>query len=136
MRDIVVMGAGGLAREVMALLADLNRQRAVWNLVGFIERDESLTGRSVGQSVVLGSAAWLRRRQCETNVVFAIGTPEAITRAHSEIADLPWLRYPNLVHPTVTMDRDRVSIGEGNVVCAGNILTTDIAIGSYNVLNP
>ncbi|MBN1640935.1 MAG: transferase, partial [Anaerolineae bacterium] len=135
MRDIVVMGAGGTAREVAALLRALNRRSPEWNVLGYVERDASRTGSLVADLPVLGSAQWLHERESETSVAFAIGTPAFIVRAHAEVADLPYLDYPNLIHPTVVMDEGRIRMGVGNVICAGNILTTDIAVGSFNYLN-
>ena len=32
-------------------------------------------------------------------------------------------------------DWEQIKIGEGNIICAGNIFTTDIEIGSFNVFN-
>ncbi len=45
------------------------------------------------------------------------------------------LIFPNLIHPNVIGDWDRINLGIGNIICSGNIFTTDIGIGSYNIFN-
>lgn len=37
MKNIVILGAGGFAREVAWLIEEINNKNAEWNLLGFIE---------------------------------------------------------------------------------------------------
>lgn len=135
MKEIVIVGAGGLAREVATVVKDINCQKEKWRILGYIDKDESQVGAMKGGLPILGSARWLTERKGETFVAFGIGTPGIIAQAYAEVSDLPHLRFPNLVHPTVVMDSERIEMGQGNVFCAGNILTTDIKIGSFNYFN-
>jgi serine acetyltransferase len=45
------------------------------------------------------------------------------------------LRFATLVHPGVLFDDATVAIGPGSMVCAGNILTTNITIGAHVIVN-
>ena len=42
--------------------------------------------------------------------------------------------FPNLVDPSVLMS-ERITFGEGNIICAGNILTVNIQVGNFNIIN-
>ena len=42
---------------------------------------------------------------------------------------------PPLVHPTVRLDPESVSIGDGTVICPGCTLTTDIEVGRHAQIN-
>ena len=37
LKPLVIMGAGGLGREVAWLVADINRQKREWDFVGFVD---------------------------------------------------------------------------------------------------
>jgi FlaA1/EpsC-like NDP-sugar epimerase len=76
MEDIVILGAGGLAREVAFLIEDINRDNPKYNLLGFIVRDDNLKGRMVGKYSVIGNEEWLADK--ELNVVIGIGNPRIV----------------------------------------------------------
>ena len=39
-KDIVIIGSGGLAKEVALLIEEVNKKEEVWNFLGFIDKDE------------------------------------------------------------------------------------------------
>ena len=43
--------------------------------------------------------------------------------------------FPTLIDPSVIMDDKNIVIGQGAVICAGTILTTDIKIGEFVHIN-
>lgn len=133
MNDIVIFGSGGLAREVAFLIEEINRASAQWNILGFVEHDPERVGQEVGKYRVYCSEEEL----LDKNVAAAIGigTPATIHKIASRFAAQPNIEFPNLIHPNVVRDESRVSLGRGNILCAGTILTTDIAIGSFNFFN-
>jgi len=47
----------------------------------------------------------------------------------------PILSFPNVIDPSVDLDRDLVSLGQGNVVHRGVLMTCGIAIGDFNLFN-
>jgi sugar O-acyltransferase (sialic acid O-acetyltransferase NeuD family) len=129
--DLAIFGASGFAREVATWA-----ERATWNgsgfrLIGFID-DVSPGGQLRGRPVVtLGEMAKAKRPA----VVVAVGDPalrETLVQA-AESAGLPVA--PPLVHPSVQYDEDHVTLGDGTVICAGGILTTDIRVGSHVQIN-
>jgi sugar O-acyltransferase (sialic acid O-acetyltransferase NeuD family) len=134
MKPIVIVGAGGFAREVAYLIDDINAERREWELLGYIDSVEA-PGTPIGASAVLGDDGFLQQASAALDVVIGIGSPEAIRRIAAKIAPHSKLSYPNLIHPTVRLHTGRVRFGRGNIVCAGNIFTTDITVGSFNIVN-
>ena len=133
MQDIVVLGSGGLAREVAWLIEQINLSSARWRILGFSDVDPSKRGSVVGkwrvgfadeEVAVMGVA-----------VAVGVGNPSVLLKLMEQFGSLPADLLPNLVHPSVLSDQERISMGVGNVICAGNILTTDIRIGSFNIFN-
>lgn len=113
MENIVVLGAGGFAREVKWLINDIGD----YKFLGFIDKYDPIP-EIVGLCAVIG-----------------IGSPRIISNVSDEILKIKYLKFPNLVHPSVMYDKQNINLGKGNIICARNILTTDIRIGSFNILN-
>lgn len=135
MEDIVIVGAGGFAREVAWVIKDINSDKMTWNFLGYIESDACQIGRPCGDSTVIGDDQWLLDYRKELNVVIAMGNLKTLDRIRQNLVKKPNLRFPNLIHPSTIWDRKRIQIEVGNVICANNIFTTDIRIGSFNLFN-
>ena len=46
-----------------------------------------------------------------------------------------YLNFPSLIHPNVLIGSDEVIIGNGCIICASNIITVNISIGNFVILN-
>ena len=72
-KDIVIIGAGGFGREIAWLIEDINKVKNEWNIVGFVDDDESVQGKDINGYKVIGNINWLKEQ--ELFVVNAIGNP-------------------------------------------------------------
>lgn len=133
MKDLIIFGAGGLAREVGCLVLAINEVEGAWSLLGYVDCDSGSVGYEVGRYRVICTED--EALAMDVAAVIAIGNPVAIRRVAEKVRSSALLVFPNLVHPCTVLDRERVAFGGGNIVCAGNILTTDIRVGWFNVLN-
>lgn len=131
MKDIVIIGAGGFGREVAWLIEDINKTSTEWNLVGFVDDNDSIQGTEINGYNVIGNVEWLKHQ--EFYVVNAIGDP-IIKKKVMKILEDSKNTYPVLIHPSVICS-DRVVIGEGAIICAGNIITVNIKIGKHAIIN-
>ena len=132
MKDIVIVGSGGFAKEVAFLIDEINKVEQRWNILGFVDNKE---GGYNGKYKIIGNDDWLIHLKKKIAVVFAIGTPQLAERIQKNISVNKYAYYPNLIHPNVIGDWQRIKIGKGNVICASNIFTTDIKIGDFNIIN-
>jgi len=132
MKDIVIIGSGGFAKEVAFLIDEINRNKKEWNLLGFIDEK---TGEYNGKYKIINNDSWLEKIDEEIFIVFGIGNPALIKKLFSKFNKNLNIKFPNLIHPNVIGDWERIKIGVGNIICAGNIFTTDIKIGSFNIFN-
>lgn len=131
MKDIVIIGAGGFGREVAWLIEDINRAKEEWNIIGFVDdnvnaKDENLNGYNL-----VGDTDWLNDQSYY--VVSAIGTPSVNKKIMNKLANSD-NRYATLIHPSVICS-DTSSIGEGSIICAGNIITVNATIGKHVIIN-
>ncbi|GAM16231.1 acetyltransferase [Mesobacillus selenatarsenatis] len=131
MKDIVIIGAGGFGREVVWLIEEINKVKLKWNILGFVDDNEELQGTEVNGYKVVGNIEWLNKQ--ELNVVSAIGDPIIKKKVIGRLKGSK-NTYPVIIHPSVIYS-DRVTLGEGSIVCAANILTTDIKIGEHVIIN-
>jgi len=131
MKDIVIIGAGGFGREVAWLIEDINKVNEQWNIVGFVDDNESIQGTDINGYKVVGNIEWLKSQKL--NVVNAIGDPIVKKKVIGRLKDSENM-YPVLIHPSVIYSR-QASFGEGSIVCAANIITTNIEIGKHVIIN-
>ncbi|BAL22704.1 acetyltransferase [Azoarcus sp. KH32C] len=133
-RQLVIYGAGGFGREVLQVVRDINGARpGTWDVVGFA-LDEQFVSASLVQGLpVVGSVDWLARNP-QVEVVIAIGAPAARCRIARRIAQEVGNRFATLVHPRAWLGQN-VQVGEGSVICAGALVTTDISIASHVHVN-
>src|SRR5262245_21807285 len=132
MQDLVIVGVGGMAREVSSLVADTNADGRIWNRLGFLD-DGDVPSGSVHDMPVLGGRDWLTGRR----VAVAIGIGASVSRARfvqSLSETEPQLEYPRLVHPGSVIGK-RVTLGEGCFVGAGTVMTSDLIVGRHVIVN-
>lgn len=137
MKEIIILGAGGFAKEVAFLIEDINRAQTQpeWNILGYIDSDPENQGKHNGKHPIIGDEDYLVAYEKEIWAVIGIGNPATIREVYEKLCHCDHIRFPNLIHPGVVADFERMEWGEGNIVCAGNIFTTDIVVGSRNVFN-
>lgn len=128
MNDIVIIGAGGFAKEVKFLIKEINSKNKIWNFLGYIANDNNL-------AEVIGNDEWLLTTERKIYCVIAVGSPKLLKSIYFKLRENKNIFFPNLIHPGVIMDKDTVTMEEGNIICAGNIFTSDIQIGSFNIFN-
>jgi len=137
MKRIVVIGAGGMAREVKSLISEINRGTPEWHFMGYVVSDlNALTDRD-SRDEVLGDYCWLREHATEIDAVtIGIGTPAARLKVRNEIQQvLPKVEFPVLVHPTAYLDFETARIGQGALICAGVVGTLNIVLEPFALCN-
>ena len=134
LKKIAVFGAGGFGMEVAMLIQQINAVRPEWEIIGFFDDGEP-AGKLVNGYPVLGGINELHQWPSELYLTLALGMPKAKKAVHQKIGNENIL-FPVLIHPSAIIgDSKYVSIGEGTIVCAGNIVTTNIVIGRHVILN-
>ncbi|KJS85439.1 MAG: transferase [Peptococcaceae bacterium BICA1-8] len=131
MKDIVIIGAGGFGREVAWLIEEINAIEQQWDLLGFIDDNLEIQGEKINGYKVIGTIEWLKSQSL--NVIVAIGDPLAKKNALDILIDSK-NSYPVLIHPSV-IKSELVELGEGCIVCAGNIMTVNIQLGRHVIVN-
>jgi sugar O-acyltransferase (sialic acid O-acetyltransferase NeuD family) len=137
MKRIAIIGAGGFAREVAWLIEDIsaatNPEDSGYATVGFLVSDASRLGSS--DSPILGDFSWLESNRVDA-LAMGIGTPAVRLKLAEELKGrFPHIAWPALVHPSVKWQRRTMHVGEGVIICAGNIATVNVRFEPFCVVN-
>ena len=136
MRDLLIAGAGGLARETASAVAAVNAVTPTWRPLGFLDDDPALHGTAVCGLPVLGPLDAVADRP-DAAVVLCIANPRnpAVRGLVTARLALPAERYATVVHPSVSVGAGCV-VGPGSVLLAQTVLTADVTVGAHVVVMP
>lgn len=113
-----LIGYGGFAREI--------KYQMNYDFIFFVDDSYWVKGDSNLQPLSTFDPN-------EYEVLVAIGNPldryNVVNRLPKET------KYFSFIHPSAIILDDNIKIGEGSIVCAGSILTTNIRIGCHAQLN-
>jgi sugar O-acyltransferase (sialic acid O-acetyltransferase NeuD family) len=127
-QTLLVFGAGGSGREVAWLAEQAWGDRVRVRFV--VDDPRYLVPFVNGRELMLLSDV---TPDSTARFVVALGDSAARRRVAEAMAELG-ARATTIVHPRVEMSR-WVDIGEGSIVCAGTVVTTNVQIGRHVQIN-
>lgn len=131
-KPIVILGAGGFAREVADLLAELDTA-GDWEVLGFVDRDSSRKGEILNGLPILGGAGDLKPHD---GLYAVAGSGDIIPRRRqvTQIEELGLVPAAALIHSHAVVSPS-ASVGAGAIVCAHTVVTANSRIGGHSVVN-
>jgi len=130
--EIAIYGAGGFAREVAWLIESCNISDEVYRIVCLIDDNKANQGKTLNTIPVIGLDA-ARQKFPDARVVGGVGTP-LVRQRLAEKAAAAGFEFETIIHPRVERSR-WIEVGLGTIICAGNILTTNITLGQHVHVN-
>ena len=137
LKNIVIIGAGGMAREVRWLIEDINREKKVFHFLGYIVSDLKKVGKLDSKDSILGDYSWFKvNGLSQINVAIGIGNPQNRLEVVKELSLLRKnIIYPNLIHPSAVYDKNSIKLGKGIIICANTVLTVNVIIQDFVFIN-
>jgi len=129
MKDLIIIGAGGFAREVAWLVEEINLVSPTWNLLGFYDEKGHLD-KELNHYRLFGSDDIDKNKN--SYCVIAIGDSEARKNVAERYAKE--FKFATLIHPDISISNTNI-IGQGTIICKGTILTVNINIGEHVIIN-
>ncbi|MGI6649741.1 MAG: acetyltransferase [Bacillota bacterium] len=131
MKDLIIVGAGALGRELLQWIKDINRIQAKWVIKGFInDNPNALDGLACDYSIIGSIQAWQPK---ETEVfACAIANPSAKEKVVNLLKS-KGASFETIIHPTAVIG-DHNAIGEGVVVYPYACITVNTKIGDFVTL--
>lgn len=131
-RPLLLVGAGGLARETLAAC----RTIGTWDVLGMLDDNPQRHGELVDGVAVLGpSEAVHDYPDAQVVICTASSGNQASRRTISHRLDLPDERYATIVHPMASV-APGVELGNGSVLLAFTVITAPQRVGRHVVLMP
>lgn len=134
MKDLIIFGASGFGREVAWLVERINKVSPTWNLIGFIDDDDTIQGSIINGYRVLGKTNDVDKYP-DAFFVCAVGSSRVREHIVNNLKAVnPKIKFGILVDPSVQLS-NYVDIGEGTIICAHTIITVNISIGCHVIVN-
>jgi sugar O-acyltransferase (sialic acid O-acetyltransferase NeuD family) len=141
LRPLVVVGAGGFARETVQLVRahpDCGPAGGAYEVIGFLDDDPDRQGSLVDGTPVLGPTEdaqdHARRGAALLVCVGNPGAPDSRRRLVARLG-LPDEAFATVVHPLASVSPDSV-VGRGSVLHAGVVLTAAVRVGRHVAVMP
>ena len=140
MKSYIVLGSGAFAREVYWHILGSAEQRQLCKIV-FLDPFADF------ERVLFGSDKEVAVAKCESSIFAAIsgshlrgflvgiGSPDIKKRAVEHAISIGIKPADTIVHSKAFLQANDISVGYGGVICPGVIVTTNVQIEDYVVLN-
>lgn len=133
MEKIAIIGAGGFGREVKMLIDHINIKNKKYDFIGYFD-DVVEKNTLINNFPILGKVDDINSINYDVAIVIAIADPNTKKKILKIIKNKKVI-FPNLIHPNVQFDTDGVTIGKGCIICSSNIITVNVSIGNFVILN-
>ncbi len=130
--DLIIVGAGGMGREVFSWLSHSIRDDKQYKVKGFLDDNPEALGALPYPVKVIGGISDYQSREDE-RCVLSILDPK-IKKETAESLSQRGAKFYTLVHPTATLGAN-VKIGKGCIICPNCILTNDITVDDFVFIN-
>jgi sugar O-acyltransferase (sialic acid O-acetyltransferase NeuD family) len=136
-KRIVIIGAGGMAREVASAVQWINRGKPAFDFLGYVVSDLSQLGVRDSTDQVIGDFQWLTQNRGSVDALaLGVGTPATRLKLAPELsALLTGIEWPVLIHPTAVIDLDSARLGEGCFIGARVTATVNIELEPFALCN-
>jgi sugar O-acyltransferase (sialic acid O-acetyltransferase NeuD family) len=133
MKDLIILGAGGEALEIVQVVRLINKLNNEWNIIGFLDDNLSIIGQEFNGIVVLGTLLDSKNFP-NSYFISSIGHPDRPSLREEVRKKIPFddSQFATIIHPS-TIICETVKIGYGCFIQSNCTISTNSFIGN-NVL--
>ena len=132
MKNIVIIGAGDLGKEVVWLIEDINRIKPTYLISGFLDDDKKKLGREFCWYKVLGGLDQLEEISNEMHIYAVVAVKDSAVRKRI-VEEHPFFKHwETIVHPRATVASSS-SIGEGSILFPNVTVSVDSKLGRFGI---
>ena len=132
MKDIVIIGAGGIGREVAWIIEEINEVNPTWNILGFVDENSEIWGKELNGYKVLGGLNILDKLESKPEVIVAIANcgvkKDIVAKLNNKF------NFATIIYPNVKISK-YIEIGQGTIIYPGVILTVNTSIGNHVIIS-
>lgn len=131
---LVVLGAGGLGREVAWQISQIRNVIEQYHVIGFVDDNPELQGKVINGLPNLGGIDFLINYTEEIAVVICLANPKIRREIYEKLSINPKISFPTIIANDV-QHSDTVKFGKGCIICLSNIYTVNIEVGDFVISN-
>lgn len=134
MKDIVIIGAGGLGREVYDTILLINDRRPTYNLIGFYDDTPEFWGKTINGLKCIGGIESINNLLEPQKIFAVIAIANAVAKKEisSKLEDI--VEWENIIHPEAYISK-YAKIGNGNIFQRQSTLNPNVSIGNHCLIN-
>jgi sugar O-acyltransferase (sialic acid O-acetyltransferase NeuD family) len=135
-REVVLLGAGGLARETAAAVRSGVKPEG-FAVIGYLDDAPALVGARVSGLPVLGATSMVQELPSRVGFVATVASSLDVTRRRRLVQKvaLEETRWVTLVHSSAQLG-ECTTVGIGCVILANSVATADVVVGRHVVVMP
>lgn len=135
-KKLLLFPFGGNAREALISVFAVNMSSKEWDILGFIDDNQSLYEKECCGIKVLGGREILKNTP-DAFVLAVPGSPTSYPRRKEIIAslNLDESRFASIIHPSVVVSPDAV-IGYNTVIMPNAVISCGVKIGDHCIILP
>lgn len=136
----VILGAGGMAREVICHLKDslysISSTAEKFYEIVLVDDYSNFTEVKIGNFKYEVIKDWdFSKFDKIVGFLVGVGNPNLKKQMIDKAIKSGLTPAPTLIHPKATIQNGANIIGLGGVICPGVVVTTNVSIGDYVILN-
>ena len=131
-KKLVLVGAM-FGREIQFHFSESNLS-STHDIIGFVDNDKKLIGTNINGIPVLGDDDWLLKYPEPVAVLVCIGNPSLKKRIVERLKGSSLISFPSMISNDVAYS-ETVIIGEGCTICRACVLTVNLTIGDFVLIN-
>ncbi|MBM6742877.1 acetyltransferase [Drancourtella massiliensis] len=129
MKDIIIVGAGSAARDVLQVLKEINKVEKKWNIKGFIaDYGVDIKALTSDEYEIIGTIEDWQPNENE-EFVCAVADPDIKRKLIGKL-ETKGAKFAQVIHPNVEIN-DYCKIGKGVILYHDAILGPNCEVGDY-----
>lgn len=132
MKDLVILGAGGLGQEIAWLAEEINERQREWNILGYLDHDLAVQGKEMLGYPVLGPDSDAQKYR-HAFFALGVGDPRLRKRIVDSLGESE-CQWATLISPTARVHPSN-HLGKGVVIGRYSDMTVNCRIGNFVMIN-
>lgn len=132
MKNIVIIGAGDLGKEIVWLIEDINKRQPTYLILGFLDDDREKTGAEFYGYKVLGGTEQLKELSAKMPLSAVVAIQDGSVRKKIVEEHPEFSRWETIIHPTAVIASTSV-VGKGSIFFPQVTVSVDSRLGSFGL---
>ena len=132
MKNIVIIGAGDLGKEVVWLIEDINQNEPTYLILGFLDDDIAKAGSEFYGYKVLGGTEQLKTLSEKIPLYAVIAIQDGTVRKKIFEANPEFEKWESIIHPSAVIATSS-TVGKGSLFFPHTTVSVDTQIGEFGL---